>query len=183
MKLALVIGHSSSSKGAVAVDGVQEWDWTRPLAGQIERLAPFDVRTFYRTPNQGYTRPIKRVAREINAWGADAVIALHFNAFPEPPGVESVNGTMALYWPGSTKGRALAAKVSRAVSIAQGTRDRGAREQASSWGGARLHILADTLAPAIILETHYGDDPEDHRKATSARDSGATAKMIIRSFP
>ena len=65
MKLAIVVGHNSASKGAVRQDtGESEFVWNGRLARRIERLAVdygIEVRTFFRTPGGGYAREIERV--------------------------------------------------------------------------------------------------------------------------
>lgn len=180
MKVAVVVGHSEASQGAVSVSGEQEWSWQRPLASQlVTELGARDLeaRVFYR-PNGGYTRSMRKLCDRINAYDPDLVVSLHFNAFPEAPGQAEVVGTMALHWPTSRQGKRWAVQLSAACARAQGTRDRGARQQAKSWSGATLWILALTRAPAVILETHYGDARSDHDKATATRDSGATASAL-----
>jgi N-acetylmuramoyl-L-alanine amidase len=185
MRLAIVVGHSQSAQGAVAVDGVQEWAWQRVLAHQVEAAATeagHEVQVFYR-PCGGYTRSMRALTAQVNRWAPDLVVSLHFNAFPEAPGQREVTGTMALHWPGSVAGRTWAVQLSAAVARAQGTRDRGARAQARSWSGASLWLLRSTRAPAVILETHYGDAASDHAQATAARDSWATARAIVAALP
>ena len=186
MRVAIVVGHAKSRQGAVAVDGVQEWAWQYPLAEQVVALANrrgHTAKLFTRPDNGTYGRAMRTLTKQINAWRADIVISLHFNAFPEPVGMASVNGTLALHWPTSKQGRTYAVQLSAAVARAQGTRDKGAREQARSWSGAVLYLLRDTMAPAVILETHYGDDATDHEKATRSRDSGLTARAIVDALP
>lgn len=180
MKLAIVVGHSQERQGAVAVDKVQEWTWQRVLAHQVMAEVS-GSRVFYR-PAGPYTRAMKKLVAEVNGWEPDLVVSLHFNAFAEPPGIDPVHGTMALHWPGSRAGRRWAGILSAAVADAQRTRDKGPREQAKSWGGATLWILQATKAPAVILETHYGDTASDHRKATEARDCGRTARAIAKAI-
>lgn len=185
MKVSISVGHRKSSQGAAGFDGVQEWAWQRPLAHQIAALLEESghTATVHERPDvNDYARGMHGLTTAINALSPDVVVELHFNSFAEPAGVASVRGTMGLHWPGSSKGARWAASLSRACAQAIGTRDRGAREQARSWSGATLYLLRDTLAPAVILETHYGDDEADHRLATSARDNGELARAIAQAI-
>jgi len=185
MKVAITIGHRASAQGATGADGVQEWAWHRPFGRQIAaELAARGVdATVHERPDiRRYGDAMARLCRAVNHERPDLVIELHFNAFSEPAGMASVRGSMALHWPTSRKGARWARLLSRACAEAIGTRDRGARSQARSWSGATLYILRDTLAPAVILETHYGDDPDDHRQATEARDRGELARVIAQAI-
>lgn len=180
MDVAISVGHSKASPGAVAVDGIAEWHWHHPLANALAvELAGhnLEAEVFYR-PELPYSLAMHDLVQRINRAAPRVVLELHFNAFPEAPGQATVTGTMALYWPTSEMGHQLARKLSAATAQAQGTIDRGARAQALSWAGAPLYILQNTRAPSVILETHYGDAACDHQRATAARDSGATARAL-----
>lgn len=172
-KIAIVVGHSQWSQGAKAVDGIQEWTWHKVLAEQLLELIGDKGRIFFR-PKGHYTKAMEQLVGEINTWHPDLVLSLHFNAMEGG----TFRGTLALHWPTSTKGEAWAAAISAAVAEAQGTQDKGARSQSTSWAGAPLYILRDTDAPAVILESHYGNNAEDHEAATTARDLGQTAEAL-----
>jgi len=181
VRLAIVVGHREHAQGATAVDGSREWAHHRVLADQIAAYATaagHDVRVFLRPDIQGYAKPLAVLVGQVNAYMPELVIALHFDAaLVDFKGVW--RGTSGRYWPGSKAGKMWAVQLSAAVSQAQGTRNRGAVAQAVSSSGKTLYVLRDTRAPAVIVETHFGDHPEDHRRALSARDSGATAQAIV----
>lgn len=184
MRLAIVIGHSPGHGGAVAVDGVTEYDHHRHTAARVMARAlevGHTCRVFTRDDG-AYSTVMPRLVGEVNAWSPDLVISLHFDAATAEHKGEW-DGTSALHWPGSRAGRMYAVQLSAAVARAQGTRDRGAIARDTSWSGERLHILSDTRVPAVILETHFGDHAGDHRRATEARDQGETARAIVGALP
>lgn len=176
MRVAIVVGHDRVNQGAEAVDGIHEWPWNNRLAGQLGRLLD-DSRVFYRPIAGNYDAQLLALTEEINRWGPDFVLSLHFNAAPEAYKGEW-EGTAALHYPGSKKGTALARRLVDAVSKALGTVPLGAKPRTKSWNDVELYILTETIAPAVILETHFGDHPKDHRVATAARDSRELALTI-----
>lgn len=184
MKLAVAVGHSQRHKGATAVNGVQEWDFHRSTVARIVDAAMvqgIDVRSFIRKPS------FRAMLDEINAWGPDLAIDVHFNAASQrDKGTWRFSGTCALYWKAEDEdpperlehvdeSRRWAELVVKAVASAQGTRLwlGGALPQRYGSGGADLIFLRDLRCPRIILETHFGDHPTDHERATAARDAGA----------
>lgn len=182
MRVAVVVGHSKANQGAINTDGVQEWTWNRVLALQLEQLltdAGYTSRIFYRT------RGVRRVAAATNNWRADLVLSLHFNSIGRP----GPSGCVALHWPSSSAGRAWAIRLGEAARQAIGNKRHGdhgtcARGQARAWNRNRtlLYILHDTKAPTVILEPFFGSNPEDTRKATFARDSGALARALVKAI-
>lgn len=178
MRVAVVIGHDERSQGARAVDGVQEYTWQRILAEGLSvelHLRGIDAPVYHRASGLGYAASMGKLVRELNTDNPALVLSLHFNAFDGPA---KLHGTMGLHWPGSRMGQRWARLLSSACARAQGTTDRGPRAQAVSWAGAPLYLLRNTRAPAVILETHYGDHDDDHRLATTARDRGTTARHL-----
>lgn len=176
MKFAIAVGHSQTAKGAVDTDGVPEWDWHNVYAPSLAMgLAAlgYEVRLFQR-PTGGYTTAITSMVSEINAWGADAALELHFDSL----GTGRASGTSALHWPGSRRGEDMANRVSAKVAEAIGIRNRRSTKRTHSHSGLPLYFLQGTRCPSAILETHFGDNPEDVRKAVAARDSSRLASAI-----
>ncbi len=180
MRLAIVRGHRRSAQGAVAADGTTEWQWAGWLASRImaSAMEVGHVARVFERPDRSYSLAMGELVGAVNAWRADLVLSLHFDA---APGGEPWSGTSALHWPGSRDGRTYAVQLSAACSRAIGIRDRGARARAVSWSGAPLYILRDTDAPAVILETHFGRT--DHVRAMAALTSGRLAPAIVAALP
>jgi len=185
VRVALVVGHREHAQGATAVDGGQEWAFNRVLADQTAAAMTalgHDVRVFLRPDIAGYTTAMRRLIERVNGYEPDLVISMHYNAAPNPQKGQW-HGTEALYWPSSRAGKMWATQLSGAVARAQGTYNRGPKARSESWAGSPLLILRDTDAPAVIVETHFGDYASDHARALAARDSGATAQAIASVLP
>lgn len=185
----LVPGHSASSPGAVSVTGISENAWNRPLVTELNaRLNGAGVRStiLYRPPNLGYKTAMAALCNEINALAPKVAIEFHFNATAQ----HAATGSEALYYPTSDAGAALAELLASACARSILTKNRGAIAQARSWNaptvasdghakgvgqtpqGPPLYFLQLTRCPAVIVESHFGDNAADHRAATLARDEG-----------
>lgn len=95
-KVALIIGHSETSQGAVNKNsGVTEFAFNEPLAMKIADLlmeGGFMVNVIYRDGTY------KEMVDTVNLTGADIAISLHCNAFNKKQ-----NGSETLYYVGSKK--------------------------------------------------------------------------------
>jgi N-acetylmuramoyl-L-alanine amidase len=185
LDVAIVVGHHRVVKGAVAVDGVAEFDWNLRLALQIPRELELLGRrgaVMFRPSNGLYSAQMKAVAEQVRAHGARCALELHFNSVELKPGVPGPQRTTVLYWPGSSRGARLAEIAAGEIGDAIGgpERTRAFRPQATSWAGAPLYFLELTHCPAVILEPHFGCTAEDHEAATAARDDGRLAAAIAR---
>ena len=96
VKVAVVIGHEKSRKGARLYYGEYEYDYNcevaTKLALKIDKLVntvgfPKQVRIFYRDHIGRYG-----VAEQVGVWGADVVLELHVNA----SGIKGVEGAEIL---------------------------------------------------------------------------------------
>jgi len=177
LKVAVVVGHSSAGKGAVSVSGVQEYDWNTVFSVSLcDELRALGVEVVtYDRPTTGYTSAMMSLARKINAGNPSCAIELHFDG-----GLPEWHGASALHWPGSTASEALADRVAAAAAKASGVRNRGAIAQSKSNSELPLFFLKSTKCPAVILESHFGSNAEDHFLATIARDDGSLAREIAR---
>ena len=178
MRIAVVLGHDDEHQGAYSKT-LDTWEWAFNLpvaAGVVQNLDARGAvaKLFERTAGVGYSTAMKVLTDELNAWAPDLVVSLHFNSM----GDTSFAGCCALHWPSSVRGNLAAAAISEAVAGAVGNRNRGAIAQADSWSGAPLYILKDTAAPAVIVESFFGSNPEDAKKGGAARDSGALSAAI-----
>ena len=178
MRIAVVVGHDERNQGAYSLTlDVREWAFNVPLAACVVQdleARGAVARIFERPAGVGYSTAMATLTSEINTWAPDLVVSLHFNSM----GDTSFAGCCALHWPSSVRGNLAAAAISEAVSGAVGNRNRGAVAQADSWSGAPLYILRDTAAPAVIVESFFGSNPDDATKGRKARDSGALAAAI-----
>lgn len=83
-KIALLVGHRSRSQGAYGNAGQSEWAFYNKLVGEVIHAAEgldVELKVFHRKEaGHGYTQRIKHVHEEIDAWGANITVSLHFNA-------------------------------------------------------------------------------------------------------
>jgi N-acetylmuramoyl-L-alanine amidase len=167
--VALCVGHSRHINGrrdggAVSAGGVQEWEFNRDLAFEIERiLREKGVQAFvlddYR--GSGYTDSMRWVASELRARKATVALELHFNA---------ANGTARghewLYWGHSKRGKALADALRGAYAEAfPSAVSRGSKPRVSGDRGGEFLKL--THCPAVIAEPFFGDNPQEWQIAAS----------------
>lgn len=160
MKIAIVVGHTSRSQGAVSIDGTSEFAWNSRLAQMIHDENPNTTRIFNRPAHLGYSRGIDFCYSEVDRWGAKCSVELHFNSNAKrgPSGVLTLSsGT-----PGSLD---LAREVhSRCVAVME-TRDRGVEVRTRHMRGGRS--LWQGKSPAIMAEPFFGSNPEDWRRANA----------------
>lgn len=167
-RIAIVIGHNAGAQGAVrCTDGRTEYDWNSDLAKMIEAHDPTHIKVFRRKRGGGYSAEIDRVYAEVDAWGADVSVELHFNGSTNP----AANGCLMLS-SGTSGSRALAANVQKACVAALGNKDRGVRFVGKGDRGG-LSLWAGR-APAILTEPYFGSnkvecEAADARKAALAK--------------
>ena len=170
-KLAIVVGHNSRRQGAMKLypsPGVSEYTYYCAMADYIAKQANawavrgVLIQVFYRTPEPG---DITRVYREVDAWGADASIELHFNSFGNP----NARGCEVL-----SSGSAPSMKMAQAVQDAllttiygYGADDRFNRGVKVPTNRGRTSVTSGK-APAILIEPFFGSSQADCELADKA---------------
>jgi len=153
-KLAIVVGHNARSGGAVRPDtGESEYKYNSKLAAIIKEEScdyGLDVEIFFRQYGGGYTAEIKRVYKEVDSWGADASIELHFNAAGSP----NASGTETLS-SGSKKSVKLAQEVQMEMVEELGLKNRGILIRNSRTKGRGYMSLVSGKCPAILTEPFF----------------------------
>ncbi|MGE7864520.1 N-acetylmuramoyl-L-alanine amidase [Bacillus mobilis] len=96
---------------------------------------------------------LNNIVRNCNSHDVDLVVSFHLNAFDT-----KANGVEVCYFDQQN----LAAKVSAQLSKDIGWANRGAKER--RYGEKRLHVLAETKAPAILIELGFIDNESDMAK-------------------
>ncbi|WP_166705124.1 N-acetylmuramoyl-L-alanine amidase C-terminal domain-containing protein [Bacillus albus] len=96
---------------------------------------------------------LNNIVRNCNSHDVDLVVSFHLNAFDT-----KANGVEVCYY----DQQALAEKVSAQLSKDIGWYNRGAKER--RYGEKRLHVLAETKAPAILIELGFIDNEADMAK-------------------
>ena len=169
MKIAIVVGHNARAQGAVRVtDGRTEFDWNSDLAEMISEIEPTMIKVFYRVAGGGYSAQIRRVYAEVDTWGADVSLELHFNAAsPAAHGCETLTS-------GTSGSLLLAENVHREIISALPVRDRGLKLRSQGQGRGWLSLWAGR-APAVLLEPYFGSNVNECHMADDYKEVLAEA--------
>lgn len=166
MKVALVIGHKTTSQGARNVaTGLTEFMYNEGLAKRVVplmRAAGHEVETVYRDV------PYRDLPAKINDLQPDCVVSLHCNAFNK-----TASGSEVLYYKSSRNGRGLADSLRAAVVGVLGLPDRGVKPRGTEDRGGVL--LRYTSAPCVILEPLFIDNDKDLERGVDKYDELAQA--------
>jgi N-acetylmuramoyl-L-alanine amidase len=129
-KIALVVGHRKSAPGAYGDMGIPEWSFWNDAVKEIMNRAMganADIRVFHRQEHgTGYTQRMKELHREIDAWGADISVSLHFNASSNA----AANGHEVLFCAISSRGRKYAELMNEKFNKYLDNKDRGIKPKA-----------------------------------------------------
>lgn len=178
MKLAIVVGHNEVSQGAVRSDnGESEFLYNSRLATLMRRVAHehnLQIGVFFRRPGGGYSREIARVYKEVDDWGADASIELHFNSAGDP----RASGTET-FSSGSSGSLELAQEVQMEMVEELGLRDRGIKIRNSRTKGRGYQSLVAGRAPAILIEPFFGSNGRGTAVSDERHEQEALAEAII----
>jgi N-acetylmuramoyl-L-alanine amidase len=158
MKIALVIGHHEKSRGAYSkYFNQREWDFYKLVVNYVR--SRHEVRIFEHDSNiSGYVTRVKKTASHVNAWKADRVISLHFNAFNG-----RANGCETLYYYASRTGKQMAEDFSKLVSDLTGIKNRGIKALTNRHDRG-FAAVKYTIAPTILIEPFFGDNCGDCEK-------------------
>ena len=152
MKVALIVGHSEKSQGAVnKKSGVTEFEINSRLANQVYlKLAVLgiDCEVVWRTGSYS------ELPSQVNKTNADIAISMHCNAFNT-----KASGCEVLYWNTSKKGRELASDLQYRLVDVLGNEDRGIKPKYDGDRGAK--ILKETSMPCALMEPVFIDNDDD----------------------
>lgn len=174
IKVAIVVGHSESSKGAYsALFDVNEWDYNDTLAMQIHTLL-HDSDTI--RPVIVYReKGLRQLVRKLN-WVVrpHLIVSLHLNSFGNP----QANGTEVLHYHKSKISRRIACIFEEAIQSVMGTRDRsgantGKAVTEEDRGG---YLLCYTKAKAVLVEPFFMSNAEEMKKGLEFLDDGSLAE-------
>ena len=157
MRCALVVGHKSSSPGAVnPARNLSEFEFNARLAIDIwKRLSTSDVEVVL-----VWRRTYSALPYEINEIDPVLVVSMHANAFDR-----TVSGSETLYYHRSRMSKKTAEVFQRHFVAGLGLADRGAKPVTREDRGGEL--LANVDAPAVICEPFFIDNDADLELAIS----------------
>lgn len=154
MKLALVVGHRSSKKGAYGNMGISEYGFYTSFVNElVNRLNHeafgHEYMVFYRKDDGGggYSERMKDLHTRIDTWGAKVSISFHFNA----AGDEAINGHEILYC--SSKGHDLAVELDELFDAYLDNRDRNIKKRTKNQRGGGF--LCRGKSTCILIEPFF----------------------------
>lgn len=156
------IGHSTADKGAVASDGhIAEYDYNKKLADiikkELESTKSLSVHVVNRLTDGG-GKGVSASVKAINMYKSDCAIELHANAYNG-----TASGSEVLYWHTSAKGKKLATDLQEAIIKVLNLPNRGIKPLSGEDRGGG--ILKGTVAPTVISEPFFIDNPKDLKLA------------------
>ncbi|EAD9262718.1 TPA: N-acetylmuramoyl-L-alanine amidase [Listeria monocytogenes] len=163
-------GHSQKVEGATG-SGYEEHDEALKYNNDyIEELRSYGVKVTNTTSeassqNAVLVEQVKK-ANSVSKTGR-LDVSWHFNSAAD----KSATGVEVLYYDNAQK--QLATDVSVALSKTLGLRDRGAKQRKD------LYFLANTNAPAILIEVAFISNANDMKAATTKRDAAVKAVVEV----
>lgn len=145
-------GHNSIVPGASKY--LNEVAEDRRVKNKVIELLRAAGHTVYDcTDDSGRTQSqnLANIVAKCNAHSVDYDISIHLNA-------GGGTGTEVLYYPTSSKGKAMAGVMSKRVADALGLKNRGAKSRSD------LYVLKRTKAPAVLVECCFVDSVTDRDK-------------------
>ena len=157
MKIALDPGHGGQDSGA-SFRGLKEKDIVLDIClACMERLQLFHWVALTRTSD--IYVPLGNRVQIANWWKADLFVSVHCNADPDSdePGMPEAKGEEIWIYPGSLTGRHVAEMVKDIIDGFFPTHPfRGIKESEN------LYVLKHTNMPAILIETGFIDNVNEH---------------------
>lgn len=164
MKAAICVGHSrSGDSGAESAGGVSEWNYNVPVGELVAaelRSHGIEVLLLTDYKGSGYGAAMDWVASELDRFGADCALELHFNAANK-----TAQGFEYLYWHSSTNGKKLAQALLDAHALTFNSFNRGIKGKNSGDRGALF--LSKPACPSVICEPFFGDNPDEWARYSS----------------
>ena len=153
-KVALIIGHSETSQGAInEKQQISEFMFNELLAmliaDNLTRMGQM-VCVVYRDGTY------RELIETVNLTDAYIAVSLHCNAFDKNP-----HGTETLYYQGSENGKLLAQSMQDSIVKCLGLKDRGLKpcdyDHVGKKGDRGGYLLKKTKMPCVIVEPFFID--------------------------
>ena len=170
-------GHGGKDSGAVW-GARKEKDFNLEVTLELNKLlrqAGHEVKTYRETDTDNGLNSddvVRRKVKEANAFKADYVVDVHFNAFKDG----AANGTEVFHYTQPSKGTTVANTIVNRIASELGLKNRGAK--ASSGYG----IINDTTAPANLVECAFLSSDSDMSKYSAYKFAKAIAQGICDVF-
>lgn len=158
MRINVHAGHNPDGMAASGAVGlIRESTEARAVKDKlIEKLTAMGHTARDCTCNNGANQQdvLEKIVAACNAQKADLDISIHFNAGASRKVDGNTTGTEVFVYSGSSAAAPYAQRIVDNIA-ALGFRNRGVKERSS------LYVLRNTVAPAILIECCFVDDPDD----------------------
>ena len=176
-KIAIYAGHGGTDSGAVGQNGELEKDYTLRIAtAAINTLnsAGYDTIT---NRTSDISRDIAADANTANSAGVDYVAEIHLNSNDGAP----ATGTEVYYSITGGKGKQLAQNILNEIT-ALGYKSRGIKTKKGSSGRDYFGIIRRTIAPAVLIEVCFINNPDDMARLDCEAAGRAIASGIMKMY-
>ena len=154
MKVALIAGHDSFKKQGAAVGVITENAfWSEFIQDILPKLNPKHKYKVFHRPNQttyGYSKAVRILHREIDHWGANLDLEMHFNASSNL----KVKGHEVLYYKTSRNGKKYARVLDNCFNTFLHNHDRGLRPVGIGQRGGYQLSIGKSIS--LISEAFFG---------------------------
>lgn len=168
-------GHAYNTAGKRLPDGsMREWEFNNAVAVWVEKklLEYQNVSVLFVSDKSGKEDvSLKERADKANAWGADAYVSIHANAFSAK--WNDANGIETYVYENPSAGSLeLAEKVHSQLILATGRKDRGVKRE-------DFYVLRETNMPAILVECGFMTNQEEAVLLKSVEYREKVAQAIV----
>lgn len=170
-KIALLVGHNASKKGA-AHEHLNEFDYNTVLANRIclklIQEAPHDLKpeVFFRRQDLRKSEELKEIVERINQWNPDLTIEFHLNSFRN----QSANGTEILIAGNMMiQKENISGKLMDMVTDILNTRNRGIKILQKGDNG--WPIQSGLINERLLLESFFLSNPHDRASGIRYREA------------
>lgn len=164
MKVALIIGHNTRSRGAYSSIVGTEFAYWKRIAEKIKAEISELVDVYERKPKQYYGQEMQEVLQELNKHNYKYCLELHFNA-----GNEQAHGCECLIYHKNEQAVELASIFLSRLQNVFGSRIRGIipLKTEKTRGGYGICHSKDTY---ILVEPFFGSNPDEALKFSIEND-------------
>lgn len=164
MNIGLNIGHYGT-KGAIGF--LDEANCAVEIYNELKPLLEADGHKVIPC-NNAQPPDYKSATNLANMYELDLVLSIHLNSSI----FDTANGTEVLYYEGNEKGEKYAEDLSKAISSALGTKNRGAKPRSD------LYIIKNTKATCVLLECLFVSNEVDSKKYNAKAIAKAVANCL-----
>lgn len=175
MRISVHAGHNPDGKPACGAIGlVKESTETRIIKDKVIKMLKEQGHTVYDdTVDNGVSANdvLKKIVSKVNSRYIDLSVSIHLNADTKKISDKITTGTEVFVYSNTSKAYPYAQKVVNAIA-SLGFKNRGVKTSKN------LYVLKNTIAPSMLIECFFVDDPDDVELYNSDKMAQAIVKGI-----